>query len=264
MTKSIPDFDLEWVPLRIFVVWHPAYKTGPELANDLHSWFGGPNRAWHRAGLGIPVMFWTSLDSDTPPRSIPTDTQAFTVVVPLVDEHFAALRGWRDWIEEGIPSGCQIRFWAVHPAAFRIERLSPINPLGTRHCTSETLRRLLTESCSLLLVAQRRSRSEGSLSFFISYARKDGASVAADVRRALLEYESFMYSWTYMTSSQGGDGRKDLKKASRTGLRCSRSLRMSTVNGRGVAENCANFGRQSVMKEKAGFGGCDRFLSSMR
>ena len=188
MAKSTPDFDLEWVPLRIFVVWHPEYKDGLGLANDLHSWFGGPGRGWHRAGLGIPVMFWTSQDSETPPGSIPTDSQTYAVVVPLVDDHFAALRNWRDWIDQGIPAACHIRFWAVHPAAFQIDRLSPINPLGTRECSGEALRRLLTESCSQLLVAERRSRREGSLSFFISYARKDGAGVAGEVRRALLEY----------------------------------------------------------------------------
>jgi hypothetical protein len=91
-------------------------------------------------------------------------------------------------IDRRIPSRCYIRFWAIHSAAFKIARLSPINPLGTRKCSADALQRLLTESCCLLLVAKRRKRPEGSLSFFISYARKDGAAVASDVRRALLDY----------------------------------------------------------------------------
>jgi TIR domain len=170
------------------VVWNPAYNAGLQLANDVYDWFGGPNRAWHRNGLGIPVMFWTSQDAERPPPPIPIDRQDFTVVVPLVDEHFAAKRTWRDWIVTHVPKECHIRFWAVHPAAFQIDRLSPINPLGTRDCTGAVLKRLLTESCSLLLVAQRRSRPIGPLTFFISYARKDGSSIAADVRHALLNY----------------------------------------------------------------------------
>jgi hypothetical protein len=97
MASSKPEFDLEWVPLRIFVVWHPSFADGLNLATALHNWFGGPNRAWHRAGLSIPVMFWTSTDPNVPPGRIPTRSQAFAVVVPLVDEHFAARRSWRDW-----------------------------------------------------------------------------------------------------------------------------------------------------------------------
>jgi hypothetical protein len=160
------------------------------LAAAVYDWFGGPNRVWHRNGLGVPVMFWTSEDAQTPPPAIRTDAQRFTIVVPLVDEHFAAKRTWRDWIATHVPDDpdCHILFWAVHPAAFQIERLSEINPLGTRECTAEALRRLLTESCSLLLVANRKSRSVGPLTFFVSYARKDGTSIAADVRRALLDY----------------------------------------------------------------------------
>jgi hypothetical protein len=172
------------------VVWNPAFVAGSKLATAVYDWFGGPNRVWHRNGLGVPVMFWTSEDAQTPPSEIPTGAQDFTVVVPLVDEHFAAKRAWRDWIATNVPDDpdCHILFWAVHPAAFQIERLSRINPLGTRECTAEALRRLLTESCSLLLVANRKSRSVSPLTFFISYARKDGTSIAADVRRALLDY----------------------------------------------------------------------------
>ena len=188
MATNTQDDELEWVPLRIFMVWHPSYSDGLKLAKEVHAWFGGPDNAWHRAGLGIPVMFWTSGSSDALPAPIPTASQAFTVVVPLVDEHFAALREWRDWIEKCVPDECHVRFWAVHPAAFRIGRLSPVDPLGTRVCTSTSLRRLLTESCALLLIASRRKRVEQALSFFISYARKDGAAIASDVRHALLEY----------------------------------------------------------------------------
>src|SRR5580700_10363069 len=90
MAKSTPDFDLEWVPLRIFVVWHPEYKDGLGLANDPHSWFGGPGRSWHRAGLGIPVMFWTSQDSETPPGSIPTDSQTMVGRIPDIESQIGS------------------------------------------------------------------------------------------------------------------------------------------------------------------------------
>ncbi len=181
-------YDLERVPLRIFVVWNPAFEDGVVLARELYQWFGGPNRTWHRSGLGIPVMFWTTEQPDEVPPPVPTETQNFTVIVPLVDDNFAGRLQWRQWLEKCDTSKCQIRFWGIHSAAFKIEKLSPINPLGTGDCKGVQLKRVLTVSCAMLLIGSRIDSQRSPLNFFISYARKDGSSIAHDVRRALLDY----------------------------------------------------------------------------
>ena len=92
-------YDLEYVPLRIFVVWNPAFEYGFGLARELYEWFGGPNRTWHRSGLGIPVLFWTTEHPNDIPPPVPTSTQTFTVVVPLETDFaggLAWLAGWRN------------------------------------------------------------------------------------------------------------------------------------------------------------------------
>jgi len=189
--------NLEYVPLRVFVVWNPAFSDGRALAQAVYDWFGGPRRSLHRSGLGIPVSYWTTGDPEDVPGSIPTEDQGRTVVVALVDEHFAGRVAWRRWLEE-LEGRVELRFWAIHSAAFQLEWLSRLNPLGTRECTPEALRRLLTESCATLLVRDRLSERRSStdpalpenvaLSVFISYARRDGSEIASQMRQALLEY----------------------------------------------------------------------------
>src|SRR5688572_28050562 len=181
--------DLERVPLRIFVVWNPAFPAGRDLARAVYEWFGGPSRSWHRSGLSVPVMLWTSASPDQVPQPIPKESQKFTVVVPLVDDNFAGRRQWREWLQSC--DDLHMLFWAVHPAAFQITLLTKINPLGTRDCTGDALCRLLTESCAMLLIADRCNHAQPvPLNFFISYARKDGGEIASGIRRALLEYGS--------------------------------------------------------------------------
>lgn len=133
-------------------------------------------------------MHWTSDDAETPPGPIPVNHQHYSVVVPLIDEHFAANKNWRDWIDQIDSDECHLRFWAVHSAAFQIDRLSSMNSLGTGPCRSTALQRQLTQSCALLLLNERTEGSTNSLKFFISYARKDGLKIASRVRTALLEY----------------------------------------------------------------------------
>ena len=44
MARNMDTYDLEYVPLRIFVIWNPAFEYGFGLARELYEWFGGPNR----------------------------------------------------------------------------------------------------------------------------------------------------------------------------------------------------------------------------
>ncbi len=120
-------------PITIYVMWHPSYTAGPELASKIYEWFGEATSDLRRLGLGIPVYFrsadWdvaTALsDGDVPQvpaettddqlhpaegprraalrrvrRPIDVDAATHNVFMPLVDHNMVADPSWRrDLIE---------------------------------------------------------------------------------------------------------------------------------------------------------------------
>ncbi|MEO0972991.1 MAG: hypothetical protein AAFX85_07835, partial [Pseudomonadota bacterium] len=92
------DLHYEWAPLRVFLVWHPAYTPGEKLFKRLHSWLGGGGAGLHRRGLGVPVQAWTSGNPEKPPRQVPLN-QDFTLIVALLDGELLGRVEWRKWFK---------------------------------------------------------------------------------------------------------------------------------------------------------------------
>ena len=97
MSDAFLMWDLEPVPLRIFLCWNPAYKMGSDLSERLYEWLGGYDRSLHKAGLGIPVHPWVSDNPDQTPPPLPIDSQALTIFIPIIDAEFIGRANWRDW-----------------------------------------------------------------------------------------------------------------------------------------------------------------------
>jgi hypothetical protein len=111
-------------PLSVYVLWHPGFKYGPELARAIGEWCGGGVDDMRAVGLGIPVHFrsedWHADNAlsrgDMPelPGSLSRDPIAerarreqrwrrpielnearMNVFVPIVDEHMVEDPSWR-------------------------------------------------------------------------------------------------------------------------------------------------------------------------
>lgn len=188
------ELNYEPAPIRIFVVWHPKYEDGEATFRALYDWLGGRDAALYHRGLGVPVQAWTSVKDDDAPRKIPRHTQILTVVVPILDGEFLGRKSWRDWMADCVkePPGSDesagsivLLPWAVHHAAPLIAGVGVLHLLGSGVCDRRQLCRRVTEAC----VARIRNPEElKPTQIFISYARRDGAKIAADVRAALQSY----------------------------------------------------------------------------
>jgi SLOG-like protein/TIR domain-containing protein len=177
----------EWAPLRIFVIWHPGFAAGEPLFRSLYDWLGGPERALHRRGIGVPVQPWTSADPDLPPLLPPLDTQALTVVVAFLDGELVGRRAWRSWFEllesRRGTANVIVLPWAVHRSTAHVPGVGVLHLIGSGECSELELCRRVTEACVI------RARGElRPLRIFVSYARRDGGAAAREVRQALHAY----------------------------------------------------------------------------
>ncbi len=221
------NFPYEWSPLRVFVVWHPAFAEGKGLADSLYAWFGGSDRELHRNGLGVPVHPWTTLDPDLVPPPPPRATQDITVVIPLIDAEFAGRSAWRQWVDNlfasqdsSTPSRLVLLPWAVHTAAIHIGPVSRSQLAGSGPCEPPTLNRLATDACALELLKEAGppasrdpSAPLGELHIFISYARRDGRAIALEVRRILQDFGHIRAFLDELDISPGHDWHARLTRA---------------------------------------------------
>lgn len=79
-------------PIHIYVLWHPQFAEGQDLATDIYRWFRLDNIE------GIPVFFRSpdARGSDRPPEI--QRKANINYVIPLVDAHMVADPAWRKWL----------------------------------------------------------------------------------------------------------------------------------------------------------------------
>ena len=102
--SSMKNKNVIRTPIHIYVLWHPQFAPGKDLAGDIYRWFRLDNIE------GIPVFFRSTnakpgLKSkpDAAAASHPPDIQAgadINYVIPLVDAHMVADPAWRQWLVE--------------------------------------------------------------------------------------------------------------------------------------------------------------------
>ncbi len=178
--------------LAVYVVWHPLYERGAELADSMfRSLCGDPSLPAVR-GLGIPVRFRTSESSDTRPGPISFESAQHSAVFVLIDDEMVAA-GWDDYLEELASSATNGHL--LVPVALTRNALN-INPklsslqfarvydVEMSEVETVLLNRVMHDLCCLL-------RSDSSkVQVFISHSKRDGLEIARDVRRHLHEQTS--------------------------------------------------------------------------
>jgi len=86
-------------PLSLYVVWHPKFTEGKNIANNLYSIFCRDVEQPLSRGLGIPV-FYRSVSFDTTPIPIDTSNAKRNAIILLVDQHFMIDDNFRAYTEE--------------------------------------------------------------------------------------------------------------------------------------------------------------------
>ena len=85
-------------PLSLFVVWHPDFDQGKEIANKLYSTFCRDIEEPLSRGLGIPV-YYRSVSADKAPIPIDTGNAKRNAIVLLIDQHYMVDEAFRTYTE---------------------------------------------------------------------------------------------------------------------------------------------------------------------
>ncbi len=90
---------MEKEPARIFVLWHPDFTAGREIAKAIFNWFRTPD------GHGIPVYFRSAPGlgrDDNLPVDIPDSGDSrhtLNLIILLAEYHMVRDRNWHSWIQ---------------------------------------------------------------------------------------------------------------------------------------------------------------------
>src|SRR5688500_15466700 len=85
-------------PLTLYVIWHPSFAQGKEIATSLYSTFCRDIKDPLSRGLGIPV-YYRSVFVGKAPILIDTTNATRNVIVLLIDQHFMIDDGFRAYTE---------------------------------------------------------------------------------------------------------------------------------------------------------------------
>jgi hypothetical protein len=196
----------------IYVLWHPGFGVGRQLATAIFNWFRLPS------GFGIPVFYRSKPSGGRisgQPLEIPLLQSELNLLVVLADEQMVADDKWRDWLvelataAEADPKRTILYPVAFHPTAYKlpaeIRRLNFISPLssagrgakleaGTPTTIETRLLKWLTEACARVLVRRDDTKSlrqadaePPKIKIFISHAKADGTDQARAIRDYILQ-----------------------------------------------------------------------------
>ena len=86
--------------LVIYVVWHPGFERGRQLAERIYAHFSRDPEKPNARGLGIPVFFRSATPADDQaPPPIPIAGARHTTVIALVDaEMITGSPAWKSYV----------------------------------------------------------------------------------------------------------------------------------------------------------------------
>lgn len=187
------DFQTYRPELVVFLVWHPDFAAGREIAAFVSDQLTRDSKEPLARGLGIPVYLRTPSSSDALPEPVPFDQAQHTVVVLLVDDEMMLAReeGWgqyADTLVQGAKTGThRLIPVKLSDSAFSLHgelRKRNFLPLDVRMPLPQQKQRLLIglvhDLCRLLsgsTSVNYESRGEAiqaPVRVFLSHAKKDG------------------------------------------------------------------------------------------
>jgi hypothetical protein len=219
--ESLPMAKAYRQRLVVYVVWHPEFQLGADLARRIYDHLMRDSQQPIARGLGIPVFYRSvaGAEGSDAPIEIPLDAAQHTATVVLVDDHMVLARGagWADYLEK---LAARV---ALDPEAHRLLpvlfsphglKLSPklsasnfiqrrnfpperwaLKLLESQSSTYPLLNAITHELCRILLHQPRLEHDSHDyggrlgepVTIFISHAKKDGAKMAEGVRNYIAQ-----------------------------------------------------------------------------
>ena len=180
-------------PLSLFVVWHPDFKEGKVIANNLYSTFCRDVEQPLARGLGIPVYYRSaSLEGELIP--IDTANAARNAIVLLIDQNYIIDPVFREYTKsliELIDEHTRIYPIALSQRAYALKGLDSYQfirayqgDLTKKENFDFSMKKIKTEllhDCARLLLNiqstwqdKPENRVSSPVKLFLSHAKKDG------------------------------------------------------------------------------------------
>lgn len=187
-------------PLAVYILWHPDYVHGRQIAKSLYSTLCRDSEKPLVRALGIPVYFRSALpEGERQPIPIDFTASEYTAVLPLISDEFVNDRDFSSYLEDLYQICSQEkskrRMYPIQVSknSFNVSKvLAPINFIRTppyRGCEGERSEfitkhiksPILHELCRMLMNMKRGSEETDSLTLappvklFISHSKHDEA-----------------------------------------------------------------------------------------
>lgn len=193
-------------PLTIYVVWHPSFKKGQEVADYIYANFSRDIESPLSRGIGIPVYYRSVPEAGkSTPKEIPFGQSDFDGVVVLVDDYLFNDDMWNSFVKKLIkktnsktrifPIAFSANAYYFEESTLGREQFLDGKPKGKDYDTGEFAKilksvrsRLLHGLCRLLLNKKPIHEVSEELTvpqpikLFISHAKKDSEKEAEKFR----------------------------------------------------------------------------------
>lgn len=192
-------------PLSVFIVWHPDYLEGQQMADFLYSVLCRDSSKPLIRSMGIPVYFRsTKSENKNQPIAIDFAESEFTAVIALVSDEFVVDKEYGNYLDK-IFDECnyvsdkrRIYPIAISKNAFNVSaKLSPINFIraksNSNDCNTETKENIFSQikspvlhELSRLLMNMKKATDEidsltisPPIKLFISHSKHDESKLDA-------------------------------------------------------------------------------------
>lgn len=218
-------------PLSIFVVWHPNYLEGQQIADFLYSSLCRDSSKPLIRSMGIPVYYRTTRVKETnKPITINFNESEHTAVIALIDDHFVIDEAFSNYLDD-IFDECnseknkrRVYPIAISNNAFQVStKFSSVNFIRVnQNETTKTQIKcdILHELCRLLL-NMRNAKDEmdtleiaAPIKLFISHSKHDDSKTDAIAFRDFINSETQLKTFFDANDiAYGSDFGEEIRKA---------------------------------------------------
>ncbi len=220
--------------LIIYVTWHPRFRAGQRIADQIYSHFSRDVREPMSRTLGIPVFFRSAPASPSAnlPIEIPLEESNHSAIVALVEDHMVADNGWCRYIAalwkktRRVGSPHRLYPVALSGHAFNLDRgvarnnFMRLHGLRWKAEMSLLVSTLTHELCRIILhrpriaqlgVARRIKYSPAPITLFISHAKADGLKIAETLQKHIATQTSLKTFFDAQDLPSGYDFKKEIE-----------------------------------------------------